>query len=109
VDDLATVWCEWAELELRHNQFAAALSLMRRATKQPNMRDIKGKSDAPVQVRVRETSKKCTPPCVDSFLRPSCVCEKKEGLDVRERSELPQYQTYQVQVCELSLSESTRV
>ena len=23
---------------------------------------------------VGEASKKCTPPCVDSFLRPSCVC-----------------------------------
>jgi hypothetical protein len=32
VDDLATVWCEWAEMELRHNNFKSALQLMRRAT-----------------------------------------------------------------------------
>lgn len=56
VDDLATVWCEWAELELRHNQFAAALSLMRRATKQPNMRGIKG-ADAPVQAWLHKNLK----------------------------------------------------
>jgi len=35
VDDLATVWCEWAEMELRHNNFKAALELMRRATAAP--------------------------------------------------------------------------
>ena len=46
--------------------------------------------------------KNCTPPqpCVDSFLRPSCV-KKGEGegwLDVRARSELHRYQTYQLYV-----------
>lgn len=35
VDDLATVWCEWAEMELRHSNFKAALELMRRATAVP--------------------------------------------------------------------------
>jgi pre-mRNA-splicing factor SYF1 len=35
VDDLATVWCEWAEMELRHNNFKAALELMRQATAVP--------------------------------------------------------------------------
>lgn len=35
VDDLATVWSEWAEMELRHNNFKAALELMRRATAVP--------------------------------------------------------------------------
>ena len=42
--------------------------------------------------------KKCTPPCVDTFLRLDCVKRVRKGvggLDVRERSELPQYQTYQ--------------
>ena len=33
-------------------------------------------------------------PCVDTFLRPSCV-NKKGRLDVRDRSEFPQYQTFQ--------------
>ena len=36
VEDLAAVWCEWAEMELRHNNFAPALALMRRATTKPN-------------------------------------------------------------------------
>ena len=35
VDDLATVWCEWAEMELRHKNFKRALDLMRRATVPP--------------------------------------------------------------------------
>ena len=35
VDDLATVWCEWGELELRQQNFGGALSLMRRATTEP--------------------------------------------------------------------------
>ena len=37
VDDLATVWCEWAEMELRHKQFRRALDLMRRATAAPEL------------------------------------------------------------------------
>ena len=35
VDDLATVWCEWGELELRQQNFGGALSLMRRCTTEP--------------------------------------------------------------------------
>ena len=35
VDDLATVWCEWAEMELRHKNFKRALDIMRRATAAP--------------------------------------------------------------------------
>lgn len=35
VDDLATVWCEWAEMELRHKNFKRALEAMRRATQRP--------------------------------------------------------------------------
>ena len=35
LDDLATVWCEWGELELRQQNFGGALSLMRRATTEP--------------------------------------------------------------------------
>ncbi|KAI5742072.1 hypothetical protein M8J77_002699 [Diaphorina citri] len=35
VEDLATVWCEWAELELRAGQEEAALRLMARATATP--------------------------------------------------------------------------
>jgi pre-mRNA-splicing factor SYF1 len=35
VDDLATVWCEWAEMELRHHNYSAARALMHRATAAP--------------------------------------------------------------------------
>jgi pre-mRNA-splicing factor SYF1 len=34
-DDLAAVWCEWAELEMRVGAYAEALSLMQRATTEP--------------------------------------------------------------------------
>ncbi len=36
MDDLASVWCEWAEMELRHKNFKRALDLMRRATYTPD-------------------------------------------------------------------------
>ncbi len=35
VDDLASVWCEWCEMELRHKNFKRALEIMRRATAAP--------------------------------------------------------------------------
>ncbi len=35
LDDLAAVWAEWAEMELRHSCFKRALDLMRRATLTP--------------------------------------------------------------------------
>ncbi|XP_066295028.1 pre-mRNA-splicing factor SYF1-like [Branchiostoma lanceolatum] len=35
VDDLASVWCEYAEMEIRHENFDAALELMKRATAMP--------------------------------------------------------------------------
>ncbi|KAJ0083138.1 hypothetical protein Patl1_10864 [Pistacia atlantica] len=37
VDHLASVWCEWAEMELRHKNFRGALDLMRRATAEPSV------------------------------------------------------------------------
>lgn len=37
VDNLASLWCEWAEMELRHNNFQRALELMRRATAEPSV------------------------------------------------------------------------
>lgn len=39
VDDLATVWCEWAEMELRAQNFRSALELLRRATAEPEGRN----------------------------------------------------------------------
>ncbi|KAJ3211454.1 pre-mRNA-splicing factor syf1 [Entophlyctis luteolus] len=35
VDDLAEVWCQWAEMELRHKNFKRALEVMGRATVAP--------------------------------------------------------------------------
>eukprot|EP00227_Mantoniella_beaufortii_P007544 CAMPEP_0197590830 /NCGR_PEP_ID=MMETSP1326-20131121/12238_1 /TAXON_ID=1155430 /ORGANISM="Genus nov. species nov., Strain RCC2288" /LENGTH=890 /DNA_ID=CAMNT_0043156111 /DNA_START=130 /DNA_END=2802 /DNA_ORIENTATION=- len=35
LDDLATVWCEWGELELRQKNYGGALALMHRATAEP--------------------------------------------------------------------------
>ncbi|KAF3957404.1 hypothetical protein CMV_017583 [Castanea mollissima] len=37
VDHLASVWCERAEMELRHQNFKGALELMRRATAEPSV------------------------------------------------------------------------
>ncbi|ERM95968.1 hypothetical protein AMTR_s00060p00215620 [Amborella trichopoda] len=37
LDDLASVWCEWAEMKLRHNNFRGTLELMRRATAEPSV------------------------------------------------------------------------
>ncbi|CAI0418388.1 unnamed protein product [Linum tenue] len=37
VDNLASVWCEWAEMEIRHKNFKAALELLRRATAEPSV------------------------------------------------------------------------
>lgn len=37
VDHLATLYCEWAEMELRHKNFKGALDLMRRATAEPSV------------------------------------------------------------------------
>ncbi|KAK3286689.1 hypothetical protein CYMTET_5767 [Cymbomonas tetramitiformis] len=54
VDDLATVWCEWAEMELRHQNFQSALDLMRRATKH---RPGRVKEDGPVQSRLHKSLK----------------------------------------------------
>ncbi len=37
IDHLASVWCEWAEMELRQNNFKGALELMKRATAEPSV------------------------------------------------------------------------
>lgn len=35
VDDLASIWCEYAEMELRHQNYKNALNLLRTATSPP--------------------------------------------------------------------------
>jgi hypothetical protein len=56
VDDLASVWCEAAELELGHKNFRRALELMRRATTPPARttgRRSKEEMEGPVQARAQ--------------------------------------------------------
>ncbi|WIA16429.1 hypothetical protein OEZ85_013118 [Tetradesmus obliquus] len=60
VDDLASVWCEWAEMELRHNNFKSALQLMCRATEVPQRpRKLSQEEERklPVQERLYRSSK----------------------------------------------------
>ncbi|XP_072976076.1 uncharacterized protein [Typha angustifolia] len=60
VDHLASVWCEWAELELRHKNFQKALELMRQATAEPSV-EIKRRAAAdgnePVQMKLHKSLK----------------------------------------------------
>ncbi|KAG6414737.1 hypothetical protein SASPL_122111 [Salvia splendens] len=37
VDDLASVWCEWVEMELRHDNLKGAVELLQRATYEPSV------------------------------------------------------------------------
>lgn len=58
VDNLASVWCEWAELELRHKNFKEALALMRRATAEPSVevkRRVAADGNEPVQMKLHKS------------------------------------------------------
>ncbi|KAH7430038.1 hypothetical protein KP509_09G080100 [Ceratopteris richardii] len=55
VDDLASVWCEWAETELRHKNFKGARMLLQRATTEPSLavkRRVHAEGDEPVQMKL---------------------------------------------------------
>ncbi|GAA5803274.1 pre-mRNA splicing factor Syf-1 [Helicostylum pulchrum] len=58
VNDLAEVWCEYAEMETRHDNFDAALEVMARATQIPKLLSVNPKQvnfhdeSIPVQQRV---------------------------------------------------------
>ena len=56
VDELATVWCEWAEMELRAKNFGGALQLMKRATALPVQKLQRGAKaeELPVQQRLHK-------------------------------------------------------
>ncbi|KAL1557934.1 pre-mRNA-splicing factor SYF1 [Salvia divinorum] len=61
VDDLASIWCEWAEMELRHNNFKAALQLIQPATHEPSV-EVKRRVAAaqgvePVQMKLYKSLK----------------------------------------------------
>ncbi|XP_050227941.1 uncharacterized protein LOC126677396 [Mercurialis annua] len=57
VDNLASIWCEWTEMELRHKNFNAALELLRRATAEPSVevkRRVAADGNEPVQMRLHK-------------------------------------------------------
>uniref|UniRef100_A0A7N0UZS8 Pre-mRNA-splicing factor SYF1 n=1 Tax=Kalanchoe fedtschenkoi TaxID=63787 RepID=A0A7N0UZS8_KALFE len=58
VDNLASLWCEWAEMELRHKNFNGALELMRRATAEPSVevkRRVAADGSEPVQIKLHKS------------------------------------------------------
>lgn len=58
VDNLASVWCEWAEMELRHKNLKGALQLMRRATAEPSVevkRRVAADGNEPVQMKLHKS------------------------------------------------------
>ncbi|CAG0878572.1 unnamed protein product [Darwinula stevensoni] len=57
VDDLASVWCEWAEMELRHENYEEALKLMGRATRPPPHKVAYHDETETVQKRVHKSLK----------------------------------------------------
>lgn len=78
MDDLATVWCEWAEMELRHKNFKRALTLMRQATQPPatlGTRQAMGAAEreGPVQGRLYRSLKLWT-----------FYCDLEESLGTQE-------------------------
>lgn len=57
VDDLAAVWCEWAEMEIRQENFQKALDLMYRATVIPKNKVSYTDESETVQARLHKSLK----------------------------------------------------
>ncbi|KAF7385318.1 pre-mRNA-splicing factor syf1 [Vespula maculifrons] len=57
VDDLASVWCEWAEMEIRHGNCKEALKLMHRATAMPFRKVSYHDENETVQMRLYKSLK----------------------------------------------------
>jgi len=57
VDDLASVWCEWVEMELRHNNHEESLKLLQRATAPPPRRVSYHDDAETVQMRLHKSLK----------------------------------------------------
>jgi pre-mRNA-splicing factor SYF1 len=57
VDDLAAVWCEWAEMEIRQDNFKIALDLMYRATIIPKNKISYTDESETVQARLHKSLK----------------------------------------------------
>lgn len=57
VDDLASVWCEWVEMELRHNDATKALQVIQRACVIPKKKIDYFDVNEPVQNRLYKSLK----------------------------------------------------
>lgn len=57
VDELATVWCEWAEMEIRNSHYTEALKLMHRVTTPPPRKVDYHDENENVQSRVYKSLK----------------------------------------------------
>ncbi|XP_046676581.1 LOW QUALITY PROTEIN: pre-mRNA-splicing factor syf1 homolog [Homalodisca vitripennis] len=57
VDDLASVWCEWGEMEIRHENYDGALKLLQRATVMPARKVAYHDETETVQMRVYKSLK----------------------------------------------------
>ncbi|KAI3923984.1 hypothetical protein MKW92_021204 [Papaver armeniacum] len=58
VDNLASVWCKWAEMELKHDNLEEARELMRRATAEPSVevkRRVATDGNEPVQMKLHKS------------------------------------------------------
>ncbi|KAJ4755519.1 Pre-mRNA-splicing factor SYF1 [Rhynchospora pubera] len=58
VDHLVSVWCEWAEMELRHKNFTKVMELMRQATAEPSVevkRRAAAEGNEPVQMKLHKS------------------------------------------------------
>lgn len=57
VDDLAASWCEWAEMEIRQDNYEFALKLMQKATAMPKRKAAYHDDNETVQMRVYKSLK----------------------------------------------------
>jgi pre-mRNA-splicing factor SYF1 len=57
VDDLAMVWCEWAEMEIRNENYEQALKLMHRASTMPSRKVAYHDDTETVQARLYKSLK----------------------------------------------------
>ncbi|XP_045203954.2 pre-mRNA-splicing factor SYF1-like isoform X2 [Mercenaria mercenaria] len=57
VDDLASVYCEWAEMEIRHENYEASLKIMQKATTPPPRKVSYHDETETVQSRVHKSLK----------------------------------------------------
>ncbi|RZF38032.1 hypothetical protein LSTR_LSTR006431 [Laodelphax striatellus] len=57
VDDLASVWCEWAEMEIRHENYDGSLKILQRASVMPSRKVAYHDETETVQMRVYKSLK----------------------------------------------------